>query len=356
MEVLVLGGTGAMGVHLVRMLSENCIETTVTSRRSIENSEYVRYIQGDAKNIEFLQILLSEDWDVIVDFMVYSTSTFEQRVKTLLASTSQYLFLSSSRVYADSKKAIKESSPRLLNVIEDEKYLSTDEYALTKARQEDILKKSGKFNWTIIRPYITYSEIRLQLGVLEKEEWLYRALQGKTIVFSNDVFTKKTTLTYGLDVSKGIMATIGNSEALGQFFHITGDESYKWSEILSCYLDVLEKHLGYRPKYLLQNSDKILDVKSAKYQVKYDRLYNRSFNNLKIKQYLNTETFTKTRDGLVKCLEEFLKTSEFKPINWRNEALKDRQTKEFTKLKEIPKIKQKVKYIIYRYSPFVYKS
>ena len=56
----------------------------------------------------------------------------------------------------------------------DEEYLKTDEYALSKARQEDILHRSGKNNWTVIRPYITYSEIRLQLGVLEKELWLYR--------------------------------------------------------------------------------------------------------------------------------------------------------------------------------------
>ena len=67
---------------------------------------------------------------------------------------------------------------RLLDVSHDSIYLKTDEYALAKARQEDILRKSGKNNWTIIRPYITYSESRLQLGVLEKEAWLYRALKG----------------------------------------------------------------------------------------------------------------------------------------------------------------------------------
>ena len=40
-----------------------------------------------------------------------------------------------------------------------------------------------------------------QLGVLEKELWLYRALNGRTIVFSKDIAEKSTTLTYGYDVA-----------------------------------------------------------------------------------------------------------------------------------------------------------
>ena len=53
---------------------------------------------------------------------------------------------------------------------------------LTKALQENLLRASGYKNWTIVRPYITFSDIRLQLGVYEKEQWLYRALQGRAIV------------------------------------------------------------------------------------------------------------------------------------------------------------------------------
>ena len=44
-----------------------------------------------------------------------------------------------------------------------------------KARQEDILRKSKFENW-ILSDLTTFSENRLQLGVLKKE-WLYRALK-----------------------------------------------------------------------------------------------------------------------------------------------------------------------------------
>jgi nucleoside-diphosphate-sugar epimerase len=349
MKVLVLGGTGAIGVHLVNMLSHNGVETVVTTRKHLESHENIKYMHGNVHDIEFLQVALQGHWDVIVDFMVYTTINFRERIDMLLNATNQYIFLSSARVYADSVQPLIETSSRLLNISHDKEFLSTDDYSLTKARQEDILRNTGRKNWTIIRPYITYSENRLQLGVLEKEEWLYRALQGRTIVFSNEISTKITTLTYGLDVSKGIMAIIGNSKALADTFHITTEYSYSWNNILTIYLEILEKNIGYKPNVLFQDVDIIYKENPAKYQILYDRLFNRYFDNSKIKKYINTTNFTKIEDGLKICLEEFLKKPEFLQIDWKKEALKDRQTKEFSSLKEIHGYKQKIKYLIFRY-------
>lgn len=280
--------------------------------------------------------------------MVYSTTDFNNRVYSLLGSTSQYLFLSSARVYADSKEPIRETSSRLLDVSKDGEFLSTDEYSLAKARQENILRNSEKNNWTIIRPYITYSNQRLQLGILEKEDWLYRALNGRTIVFSEDINSRLTTMTYGLDVAKGIISLLGKPKALGETFHITSQPSYHWNEILEIYLDVLEKHLGYIPKVMLDSMDNFHSYHPATYQIKYDRLFNRKFDNSKISEYVDTHDFISTREGLKKCLEEFLKHPSFKHINWRAEALKDRRTNEFTELSEIRGAKQKLKYLLYR--------
>jgi len=349
MKVLVLGGTGAMGTHFVQLLSNNGNETFVTSRTMRESVCGINYIQGNAHDLDFLQTVLHEQWDVIVDFMIYSTATFKERVNLLLEATTQYVFLSSARVYADLDQPITENSPRLLDISQDKEFLSTDEYSLTKARQEDLLRNSGCKNWTIIRPYITYSENRLQLGVLEKEEWLYRALHGRTIVFSSDIFSRITTLTYGMDVSKGIMAVIGNSNTLGDTFHITTEEFVSWKGLLTIYLEVLEKHLGHKPKVLLLNLKQFNKYYPAKYQIKYDRLFNRQFDNSKISQYINKNSFTPIEKGLKSCLEKFLKDPKFEYTNWKREALKDRLSKEYTPLKEILSVKQKIKYLIFRY-------
>ncbi|MDD4157779.1 MAG: epimerase, partial [Candidatus Cloacimonetes bacterium] len=176
-----------MGEYLVNLLSKDNIDIFVTSRAEKISQGNIHYLRGDAHDLTFLNDILNEFWDVIVDFMNYNTLEFENRIDLLLKSTSQYVFLSSSRVYAGLNKIITEESPRLLDICTDKDFLSTDEYSLSKARQENILKISNFNNWTIIRPYITYSKNRLQLGVFEKEDWLFRALNGKTIILSNEI-------------------------------------------------------------------------------------------------------------------------------------------------------------------------
>ena len=164
MKVLVLGGTGAMGQPLIKQLSLQGDDVYVTSRRKYESKDNIHFIQGDAHDLQFIKQQLRTEYDVIVDFMIYGTETFKERADLYLNATGQYMFLSSARVYAQSKEPIKEDSPRLLDVCKDKDYLRTDEYALAKARSEDILFNSEKNNWTIIRPYITYNIKRLQLG------------------------------------------------------------------------------------------------------------------------------------------------------------------------------------------------
>ena len=348
MKVLILGGTGAMGSHLAKLLVENEHAVYVTSRTQYQSQSKINYLTGNAQDDSFLKEILKERWDVIVDFMVYSTASFEGRLNYLLDATKQYVYLSSARVYANSEDPITEDSPRLLDATTDSEFLSTDEYALSKARQENLLLDSNKKNWTIIRPYITYSEKRLQLGVLEKEAWLYRASHNRPIVFSADINSKMTTLTYGLDVAKGINAIIGNESALGEAFHITNPHSIAWKDVLAVYTEVLERSLGHAPEVTLQDLTKFSKWHSAHYQVKYDRLYNRVFDNNKINKFIDTSGFIDATSGLKACLEEFLISPVFLNLDWRKEAIKDKQVGVRTFLTEPLTLKQKIKYLIYR--------
>lgn len=349
-RILLLGGTGAMGLHLVNLLKNENVEVVVTTRQKLKSHSYVKYVIGNAHDKKFVMKLLRKaNYDIIVDFMAYKTIEFNDYVSLLLSSCNQYIFLSSSRVYSNRDEYITEETPRLLDVCDDKDYLATDEYALAKARQEEILAKSGRMNWTIIRPYITYSESRLQLGVLEKENWLYRAIHGRTIIFSKDIAYKYTTLTYGYDVARGIISILGKESALGQVFHITSNYSLRWSDVLSLYLDELEKKNGKRPKVLMIDKSPILLRPVSCWQVKVDRLYNRRFNNNKISQYVDVQSFTLPEVGLARCLDSFLQHVKFGDINWRAEARNDRITKECAKSKEFDSIMQYAKYLILRY-------
>lgn len=356
MKILILGGTGAMGSHLSQILSSvKMNEIVITSRRMHKSQNNVSYVVGDAHDKLFIDSLLKKKWDVIVDFMVYNTVEFSNRVKNILESCGQYVFLSSSRVYADSKIEITEECDRLLDVTKDKEYLSTDEYALTKARQENILKESGRTNWTIIRPYITFAENRLQLGVLELQDWLYRALLGHTIVFSEDIAEKFTTLTYGYDVARGIAAVLSNPKAYGKTFHITALTPMKWSEILNVYLDEIEKITGNRPKVKMVEEHPYIKDKGRAYQVIYDRRYDRIFDNSAIGEFIDVSSFISTEDGIRKSLRTFMAKNKDKNFNLNpvHEGKYDRITHERMDMAYFNGIKSKMNYVINRYMPFI---
>lgn len=347
MRVLVLGGTGAMGVHLCKLLADKGDNVYVTSRSKRDN-DVITYLRGDAHDLGFLNpVLKMEMWDVIIDFMNYTTDEFVTRVDSLLSSCAQYVFLSSSRVYAPSEKPLTEESARLLDVCHDHAFLSTDDYSLAKARQENVLFENKKKNWTIIRPYITYSEYRLQLTSLEKEDWLYRSLNGRTIILSEEFLSKSTTLTYGYDVALAMSKLLGSNETIGQVYHITNPCEITWRAVFDIYNNAYEEFLGRPIKYV--TTPRWEYYQGGDYaQVEYDRKFDRKFNTDKITKYISKEEFKDTEVGLKHCLISFLQKQEWGFINWANEARKDSFTHEWAGFSEIPSLKRKARYIINR--------
>lgn len=285
-KILLIGGTGAIGIYL----TEECVrlgyEVYVTSRQERQDQASLKYVYGDGFDTEFLKkLLIQERFDAIVDFMVYTTEQFKQRLDLLLGYTAHYMFISTYRVYADSNLTpIVETSPRLLDVVTDQEYLSTDEYGLTKARQEDVLRKSSYKNWTIVRPSITYSTSRFQFGTLEAIQFLKRAEAGLPIIMSSEVLGKFTTMTWAGDVAKMMGRLILNSKSYADDFNVLTSEHHTWLEVAGYYQDLIGM--------------KVLEVPSAayskvitnKWQLKYDRMFNRVCDNSKILKLTGLES------------------------------------------------------------------
>ena len=346
MKVLLLGGTGAMGMYLCDILVDKGHEVFVTSRKT-RSKDKVTYYLGDAHDMQFMTSILKQRYDAIIDFMIYSNEDFRNRISCLLSATDQYFFLSSSRVYDPNTVLINEDSPLMIDTYKDAQYQLSNSYSLYKAQQERILSEYGD-NWTIIRPYITYSSSRLPLGILEKEDWLYRALRGRTVVFSEVIENKITTLTWGNDVSMGIASLIGTKEAIGQAYHITCSQEVKWSEVLEVYINTIEKFKGYKVK-VLYSKDNYLMRGGLIDQAKNDRYYDRRFDNSKIAKFLDVASFSSPHDGLEKCLLEFLKKPSFKNIAWTMEGRRDRIAHNIANFREIPTIRNKAYYYLCRF-------
>lgn len=355
-KILLLGGTGTMGAYLVELLSQQTdVQVDVTSRSIRESKGNIRYIQGNALDNSFLQKLLLNHYDAIVDFMVYKTEVFERRCKMLLDATDQFVYISSARVYADDGKGLTENSPRLLDVCKDADFLKTDNYALAKARQEDILRAQGTDGYTIIRPYLTYSNIRFQMGHLEKEGWLYRAMKGHTVVFPSELLDKKTTLTHGRDVARGICSIIGKNECLGKVYNIVSPQAYTWKEVIEMYQKIIFEETGKVFKIDYTQGQPVDLINTPDYLIEYDRTYNRFFNIEQMKGFVSADNFYSLEEGLRECLHIFLKEPKWKFSNqqWKLEVLRDKFTGEKADKNDFPSTEDYKIYSIYWASPRV---
>ena len=278
-KVLLLGGTGAMGVYLSERLMRN-FEVYVTSRKSRpsydDKGSAVTFINGDAKDDDFLRrVIENVRPDGIVDFMTYTTEHFRRRVEWLLKGCKHYVFLSTYRVFAE-QVPLTERSPRLLDVCTDAEYLSTDEYAMTKARQEDILRNSVMTNWTIIRPAITFSKARFQFGCLEAWEVCYRSLAGLPVIMPREMKDRQATLTWANDVALMIERLLFNEKAYSEDFNVATSEHMTWREIGNIYA----KAIGMTVEEC--SLDQYIEVIGSRYQVMYDRMYDRIVDNSKV--------------------------------------------------------------------------
>lgn len=92
MRVLLLGGTGAMGIALKDILAQRGDEVYITSRTVHEDEGNIHFLKGDARDDGFMEGVLKYDYDAIIDFMLYHTEEFKKRIDGLLNATSQYIF------------------------------------------------------------------------------------------------------------------------------------------------------------------------------------------------------------------------------------------------------------------------
>lgn len=280
-KVFVIGGTGAMGRYVVpSLLRLGYTVDALTLDDAVSENENLRYIKGNAKEEGLIEALLTNGYDGIIDFMTYGTAEFEKKYKMYLDNTDHYIFLSSCRVFADNPP-ITESSPRLLDVSDDKEFLATDDYALYKAREEDILTKSGYRNWTIVRPATTYSTGRFQLVTLEAQTVIHRMQAGKIIVLPEKAMDCPATLSWGGDVGEMIARIMFNPKALGESYNVATSEHHTWSEIAEMYNRILPF------KYVTVSTEDYLDIIAggaswAKYQLIYARMFKRITDNTKI--------------------------------------------------------------------------
>lgn len=117
-------------------------------------------------------------------------------------------------------------------------------YSQNKIACEDFLMRMYReqgFPVTIIRPSHTYDERSVPVGAHGKKgSWqvIRRMLEGKPVLIQGDG-TSLWTLTFNTDFAVGYTGLMGNPHAIGEAYHITGDETLTWNQIYATIADAL---------------------------------------------------------------------------------------------------------------------
>jgi 2'-hydroxyisoflavone reductase len=176
LKVLILGGTGFIGPHFVKALSERGHAVTLFNRgkRDPEVKPGVEQLLGDRNGQ--IDALKGRDWDVVIDNSGYTPKQVRGTAELLKGHVQQYIFISSIAVYADFKKPdIDEDFPLAVLKGADEDTVTGESYGALKVLCEKVVADHYGKNATLIRPsYIagpgdhtdrfTYWPFRVSLG------------------------------------------------------------------------------------------------------------------------------------------------------------------------------------------------
>lgn len=175
LDILVLGGTGFIGPHMVREALARGHGVTLFNRGRTNSGLFpdLETIKGDRAGD--LQGLANRRWNAAIDNSGYMPQYVQNSARTLAENIDQYLFISSISAYASFAEANHEGSP--LAVLEDEgAEFSWENYGALKVLCEKrVSEELGKNRTTILRPtYIcgpgdttdrfTYWPVRAQHG------------------------------------------------------------------------------------------------------------------------------------------------------------------------------------------------
>lgn len=307
MRILVIGGSGTMGKPLVELLSKDN-DVTVVCRKQTEEREGVDYCYGNANDISFLKSILNCIYDCVVDFCWCSSAQFEAKCNILLNATAQYICLSSAAVVADGNIPLDEMASRFLDIMPPTDDRDYYEYHYEKARIEDCLINSGRNNWTIIRPHITYNFNHFGWGEFNEEQILLRAILGKKVIVPQDMLKCCASMTYGGDVALMISKLVGTHAALGQIINVSNPVGMTWGSMLVFIKNKLKSYDIDMKILLIEDSQPLLHAfPGLKYRYICDRLIDRVFSNDKFTEITHYDfKFVSYEDQFGECIDKWI--------------------------------------------------
>ena len=195
-----------------------------------------------------------ESFDSVCQFVAFDSARIDRDLRTFAGRTGQYVFISTASAYAkpiDHFERITERTPL------DNPFW---EYSQKKARMEAQLLSAherGTLPVTVVRPSHTYR--RRLPSALGGGDWTARRMLAHQKIIVHGDGTSLWTLTHATDFARPFVRLLGNPRALGEAFHITGENVHTWDEILT----EMARALGETPRLVHVASDTLVRYEPA---------------------------------------------------------------------------------------------
>lgn len=228
LKVLFIGGTGIISSECVKRAVAAGHDVSVFNRGRSQTREIpseVTTIVGDIRDPESARTSLAgKSFDVVCDFVAFVPQHVQTDIDLFDGAVRQYVFISSASAYQKpvGHLPIVESTP-LRNPYW--------QYSRDKIACEDLLVgkyRDTGFPATIVRPSHTYD--RTAIPVTGRWTTIERMRRGEPVVVHGDG-TSLWHMTHSVDFAHAFVGLLGHPQAIGDSFHITGDEVLTWDQI-----------------------------------------------------------------------------------------------------------------------------
>ena len=296
-KVLLIAGGGTLGTYTAKeLLNKGCAVDVICLEDYTSNNPKLCYHKAKADLNYLTEFLKDKYYDGIVNFIHYYVPEMYKPVHKLLTSkTDQLIFLSSYRVYAESKQPLTEEAPFLADVVEDEEFLKSEDYAVPKAICEKFLREeSGTENWTVVRPVISFSDKRFDLVTVSGHEIIDAARSGKTVILPEAAKNLTAGLDWAGNSGKLIANLLFKKECLGEAYTVSSGQTLTWGEVA----DIYTRLTGVNFRWA--DTEEYVSTGHGGNGLFYDRLYDRAVDNTKILKAtgFKNEDFTSIEDGI----------------------------------------------------------
>lgn len=245
MKALFIGGTGIISMAVVeRMVNEPQWEVWLLNRGNRKEAipKGVHQIIADINDeTDVAEKIKDLSFDTVCEFIGFRLPDVERDYRLFQGKTKQYIYTSSASAY---------HKPAPSYLVNEGTSLSNPywQYSRDKIACEEFLMekyRSEGFPVTIVRPSHTYDKRNIPLGVHGKNGFwqvIKRMLDGKPVIIQGDG-TSLWTLTFNKDFAIGYTGLMGNRQAIGEVFQITGDETLTWNQIYETIAAALDVEL-----------------------------------------------------------------------------------------------------------------